>query len=85
MADPKPKMIKATVAAGRTVKSGGTLITDKDGHVIGAVAGKDFGPGQEVELPEAEHDDLVAHGFLVDPGADAPYIATGPKIQVIGA
>ena len=82
MADPKPKMIKGVVARGRTVRAGGGPIYDKDDKVIGHTDGDDYGPGQEVELVEAEYKEAVKHGFLNNPDADAPVISTGPKIQL---
>ena len=82
MADPKPKMIKATVAKGRTIRLGGAPIYDADNKAIGHDDGQDFGPGAEVEVSEGEYKGLVAAGFLNNPEVDQPVILTGPKIQI---
>ena len=81
MADPAPKTLKGTVAPGRTLRAGGGPILNDKKEVIGHDDGQDYGPGQEVELPEAQHRDAMKHGFIVNPDT-APVISTGPKIQV---
>ena len=81
MADAKPKMVKYTVAKGRTVQKSGDVTRDKDGNPTGSLPSTEHGPGAEVEFDEVEGRHLIAAGFLADPDADAPVISTGPKIQ----
>jgi hypothetical protein len=89
MADPKPatadsklKTLKATVAKGRTITLPGEVIRDNNGVATGSLPGADYGPGDEVEVEEAEARRLMAAGFLNNPDAPAPVISTGPKIQM---
>ena len=74
MADPQvggtTKLVRATVAPGRTVVIGGGALTNTvDGKqvVVGHKRGKSFGPLQEVSLPHEDVVRLRKSGALIDP------------------
>lgn len=65
MAEPKQKLVRASVAPGHTV-------------MVGPLPQKAHGPGTIVELPADEAASLMRAGFLQDPDVAPVMIAPGP-------
>jgi hypothetical protein len=82
------KMIRATVARGRTV----VLPTEQktvsgymeDGKPAYRLLTREFGPGTEVELPAEEIAELRKQGYLVDPEKIAPPRDEGGRFEEPG-
>jgi hypothetical protein len=83
-AAPPEKLVKATVARGRSIMVGvGKKLAgfDRDTQKEIWVPICEYRiEGQEVELPESDVIRMRATGFLVDPAAPAPLAPEGPRI-----
>jgi hypothetical protein len=78
---PKPRMVRATVAQGRTVAiphptAKKAVGTTPEGKGIYMAELMHFGPGQEVELPADEVARLRSTGHLFDPDRKVFPLAT---------
>lgn len=84
------KTVRATVARGRSVDvplAGKREVAGYDketGKPMHRPVMKQFGPGQDVELPADEVATLRKSGHLVDPDRIAPPIGEGPNFTEQG-
>lgn len=88
-APPRSRMVRATVARGRTV-----VVPDPDskievigyserGEPVSGLATTEYGPGEEVLITEREAKRLRELGYLVDPNAKAPEPAEGGSVREV--
>jgi hypothetical protein len=85
----KQKTARAVVARGRSidVPTGGEPIAvgaTPEGKPVSRGPVKQYGPGQEVELPIDEIKTLRGLGYLVDPDRVAPASGNGPQFSSEG-
>lgn len=83
--EPKARLVRATVARGRTLiiphpTRKRTIGFNSDGKPIQVAAHVERGPGDEVELTEAEVAYYRKTGFLVDPTTKAPQVTEGASV-----
>ena len=88
MAEANQKTARAVVARGRSVDIPiGALVTvglTAEGKTVTRRPTKQFGPGNEVELPADEIKSLRKLGYLVDPEATVIPTGEGPMFSATG-
>lgn len=93
MSDEKEKMVRATVAQGRTIEAPIEGKTKIAGYAPGAngtpgvgearmvAETRSYAPGEEIFLPAKEVARLRETGHLVDPDKNAPNYGPGPTFN----